>query len=123
MIRNAFFRTWYGLIFWMRARQRQLRAVKKGLSFVVVEPVFARLKARNHRMPARVKMLGSVLARRIIAATYVPAFGAAPQVQPPSAARQSLDAAISAWLYSRIDSPNVSVLFLHGASPIESCLG
>jgi hypothetical protein len=58
-------------------------------------------------------MFGCVLARRIVAAAYMPAFGAAPQVQPPSAAPQALDAAISAWFYSRIDSPNALVLFLH----------
>jgi hypothetical protein len=60
-------------------------------------------------------MLGTVLARRIIAATYVPAFGAAPQVKPPAAAGQALDAAIPTWSYCGIDSPSASVVFLHCA--------
>jgi hypothetical protein len=68
-------------------------------------------------MPAEMKMLGCMLARRVVATAYMPTFAAAPQVQPPSATRQALDAAISAWFYSWIDPPNASVLFLHCASP------
>ena len=64
-------------------------------------------------------MLGCVLARRSIAATDVPALGAAPQVQPPAAARQALDAAIATWFYRGIDSPSVSVAFLHGVWPFR----
>jgi hypothetical protein len=63
------------------------------------------------------KVLGCMLARRIIATADVPTFGAAPQVQPPSTARQALDAAISARFYSWIDSPNALVLVPHCASP------
>ena len=61
------------------------------------------------------KVLGRVLAWRGIATAYVSAFGATPQVQPPAAARQTLETTVAGWLYSGIDSPNVSVLLFHPA--------
>src|ERR1700751_1861980 len=97
----------------MGARGRQLRAVEKGFSFVVVAPVFAWLKTGDHRMPARVKMFGTVLARRIITATYMSAFGAAPQVQPPATARQALDATNPTRFHCGIDSSSASVVCVH----------
>ena len=64
-------------------------------------------------MPTQMKVLGRVLARRGIATAYVPAFGATPQVQPPSAARQTLDTAVSGWFYRGIDTPSFPVLLFH----------
>jgi hypothetical protein len=64
-------------------------------------------------MPALVKMPGRVLARRSIATAYVPAFGATPQVQPPSATCQALDTANFPWFYIGVDTPNVPLLFFH----------
>jgi hypothetical protein len=62
------------------------------------------------------KVLGRMLARRSIATAYVPAFGATPQVQPPATACQTLETAVSGWLYSRIDTSRVPVLLvLHPA--------
>jgi hypothetical protein len=62
------------------------------------------------------KVLGRVLARRGIATAYVPAFGATPQVQPPSAARQTLDTTVSGRFYGGIDTPGVPLLLFHPAS-------
>jgi hypothetical protein len=61
------------------------------------------------------KVLGRVLARRGIATAYVPAFCATPQVQPPTAARQTLDTTVSGWFYGGIDTPSVPVLLFHPA--------
>ena len=61
------------------------------------------------------KVLGRVLARRGIATAYVPAFGATPQVQPPSAARQTLDTTVSGRFYGGIDTPGVPLLLFHPA--------
>lgn len=46
-----------------------------------------------------------------VATTYMTAFGAAPQVQPPSTARNTLDTPIAAWFCGRIDSPDTAVQF------------
>jgi hypothetical protein len=66
-------------------------------------------------MPAQMKVLGRVLVRRGIATAYVPTFGATPQVQPPSAARQTLDTTGSGWFNSGIDTPRVPVFLFHPA--------
>jgi len=51
-------------------------------------------------------MLRSMLARRIVAAANVTAFGTAAQVQPPAACRQTLDAASPAGLGRWINAVN-----------------
>lgn len=111
--RNAALRTRYRLILSMGAGRRQLGAVNGRVPLVVVEPILTRLKAGNHRMAGLMKVLSRVLARRSIATADVPAFGATPQVQPPSAACQALDTAISSGRYIRVDAPNVPVLLFH----------
>lgn len=118
--RNAALRAGYGLTFRMGARRCQLGAVNDDSFGVIVKPILAWLKTRNHRMPAVVIMLRCVLARRTVATADMPAFGAAPQVQPPPPARQALDATTSARFDSGIDSVNVPVPILHCASPISS---
>jgi hypothetical protein len=98
------------------ARRGQLSAVDNRVLLIVVEPVFTRFKTGNHRMPTQMKVLGRMLAGRGIATAYMPAFGATPQVQPPATARQTLETAVSGWLYSRIDTSRVPVLLvLHPA--------
>jgi hypothetical protein len=112
-MRNAPLRTRYGLVFWMPARRCQIHAVNGESFLVVVEPVLTGLKAGNYRMLAKMKVLGRVLAGRAVATAYMPAFGAAPQMKPPSATSQTFDATISAWACSRVDSTDASVRFLH----------
>ena len=115
-MRNSTFRSGHRLALGMRARRGQLNAVDNRVLRIVVEPVFTRFKTGNHRMPTQMKVPGRVLARRGIATAYVSAFGATPQVQPPATARQTLEAAVSGWLYRRIDTSRVPVrLVLHAA--------
>jgi len=95
---------------------RQLDTVNDDSFLVVVEPSLSRFKACDYRVPSEMKMLGRVLIRRGVATTYVSALCTAPQVQPPTAARQAFDAAVAAWSYLRIDSANAAVLTLHCAS-------
>jgi hypothetical protein len=77
-------------------------------------------------MAAQMKVLGRVLTGGTVATAYVPALGATPQVQPPSAARQTLDTTDAAWFYSRIDASNALVLLFHAgrrsANPVAPIL-
>lgn len=77
-------------------------------------------------MAAQMKVLGRVLTGGTVATAYVPAFGATPQVQPPSATRQTLDTTGAAWFYSRVDASNALVLLFHpgrrSANPVAPIL-
>jgi hypothetical protein len=56
--------------------------LRKQLINVAIPPVFSRLERANHRMLARVIMLGGVFVLRRIATTHVSATQAEPQVNP-----------------------------------------
>ena len=90
--RNATLRTGHRLILGMPARWPQLRAFDRVFGLVVVEPLFAGLKACDHPMTGFLEVRGRVLVRRTIAAADVPALGAAAEMEPPAAACQAFDA-------------------------------
>ena len=99
----------YGLIRRMRVRRRQTRPCKHFSGSVIVEPRLPRLETRDDRMARTLIVLGRVLVRRRIAATNVPALGAATQVQPPGAGRETFDATHAARLDRWIDAVSSAI--------------
>ena len=117
--RNLSSRSGRRLIFRMPAWLGEPRARDHSLSPIVVKPGFSGLEACRDRMPCRVKMLRSMLARRVVAASDVPAFCAAAEVQPPTPCSQALRAARAARRHIGIDSMMIS---FHGQFLFESIL-
>jgi len=92
------------LVRWMPTRCRKRRAVDEVLRAVIVEPLLAWLETRDDRMAGLVIVRGRMLARRCVAAADVPALRTTPEVQPPTACGQALDATVSTRPDSRINS-------------------
>lgn len=86
---------------------------------IVVEPRFSGLEACCDRMPGRLKMLRGMLAGRTVTAAGVPAFCAAPEMQPPSPGSQALRAALATRRHIGIDSMMIS---FHGPFLFERAL-
>src|SRR5579871_5174489 len=76
----------------MPARRRDARTVHEIAGFVIVEPRFAGLKARNDRVPRFVKMRRRMFAQRLVAASDVTALRASPQMEPPRFFRHAFNA-------------------------------
>jgi hypothetical protein len=113
------------LIFRVPPRLSELLARDHLASPVIVKPGFSRFEAGRDRMSRGMGMLRGVLTGRTIATADVPTFRTAAQMQPPSACRKALHAALAAWRRIRIDSMAFSfhgcLLFLircDGARPV-----
>ena len=127
--RNLSSRSGRRLILRMPAWFREPFARHHFASPIVVEPGFSGLEACRDRMPCRVKMLRGMLAGRTVAAADVPAFCAAPEMQPPSSGSEALCATIAARRHIGVDSMMISfhgpVLFeraIYGSSNILPAL-
>jgi hypothetical protein len=86
---------------------------------IVVKPGFSWLEACRDRMLCRVKMLRGMSAGRTVATADVPAFRAAPEMQPPSLCSQALRAALAARRHIGIDSMMIT---FHSQFLFESIL-
>jgi hypothetical protein len=75
---------------------------------IVEKPGLPRFEAGRNRMSRGMEMLRSMLTGRTIATADVPAFGATPQMKPPCACCEALDAALAARRHIRIDSMTFS---------------
>ncbi|CAN5538911.1 hypothetical protein BH23CHL6_BH23CHL6_05840 [soil metagenome] len=84
-------------------RRSKYRTIEVLLGPVVPEPILARFIALHDWIPGAVRMVAGVLRRRRIATPDVPAMGTPPEVEPPSAGLQALDAARAAGWYPWID--------------------
>ena len=111
--------SWHRLFRRMRARIGQLRSVKSFSRSVIVEPVFAGLKAIDDRVARGRVVLRRMLAWRSIAATNVDAFGTSAQMQPPSALCKAFDTACAAGFRVQIDSFSFT---LHARSFLSAIL-
>ncbi len=108
-----------GLIFWMGVWGKQLRASDHRLLVIIVEPVFARLKAGNDGMPRRRRMLGCMLARGTVTASDVSTLRAPAKMKPPALrGRQTFHTSVATRLGSGIDS--AQALFHSGLFPFRS---
>ena len=97
----------------MRMRWKQFHTLDRdhALLLVIVEPVFARLKAGNDRMPCCGRMLGCMLTRRTVTATDVPTLRTAAEMKPPAIPRrQAFDTSLAAWIRRGI---NPGQIILH----------
>lgn len=104
-------RSWRRLVVGMPPRLPELLARDHLSSPIVVKPSLSRFKTCGNRMSRSVKMLGGMLTGRTVAAADVPAFSATPQMKPPPACCEALNAALAARGHIRIDSKTFS---LHG---------
>jgi hypothetical protein len=90
---NAPRRAGHGLARRMPTRGCQMRRIVDApLRLKIVEPRFTRFEARDDGVLRLMKVLASVLVRRAVAASDMPARRAAPKVQPPGAACEAFDA-------------------------------
>jgi hypothetical protein len=86
-------------------RWQQLLALDHFLFLVVVEPILARLEARDDRMPGLFRMLGCMLARRTVAAADVATFRTAAEVKPPALRRcHAFHTPSATWFRRGVDS-------------------
>jgi hypothetical protein len=76
---------------------RQARSFHVFVGFIVPIPILTGLETANDRVAGRIRVRGRMLAERIIAAPYVAALRAPPQVEPPTPSFEALDATASAW--------------------------
>ena len=72
----------------MRVRRKQFHTFDHPLLLVIVEPILARLEARDDRMSGLFRMLGCMLAGRTVAAADVATFRTAAEVKPPALRRR-----------------------------------
>src|SRR5580692_1784114 len=104
--------------------RRELRAVVGLIGLEAPEPVLAGLEAADERMSCGLRVRGSVLFRRGVAAADVSALRAPAQVQPPTARRLAFDAAGPAGRNGRVDSRHLghadSSLLASGSAPSAS---
>lgn len=70
---------------------------------VVKEPLLVRFVASNHRMIGMLRVGSGMLTRRRVAATYVPAPCASPQVEPPPSRLKALCASVATGQHARVD--------------------
>jgi hypothetical protein len=92
------------LIFRVPLRLRQSLAGNHLAGPVIIKPGLSWLEAGCNRMPCGMKMLRCVLAGRTVATADMPAFSTTPQMQPPSARGEALDAALAARRQIGIDT-------------------
>src|SRR5258706_10492950 len=78
-----------------RSRRRQPGAVERLSGCIVPEPVLTRLEACYDKVASLAKVRSGVLVWRRIATADVPAFGAAPQMEPLLANSKTLDTSCS----------------------------
>src|SRR5580658_8646343 len=104
VVRHLAYRSRRRLIFRMPPRLRELLARGHLLSPVVIKPSFSRFKTCGNRMSRGMEMLRGMLTGRTVATADMPAFGATPQVKPPSACCKAIGAALAARGHIRIDS-------------------
>ena len=74
----------YWLIQRVMCRRGERSARNILLASVVVEPILARLKARNDGVVSPPRVGRGVLARRVVTASDVAALGAPSQMEPPA---------------------------------------
>jgi hypothetical protein len=91
------------LLVWVMFGGGQRWPGKRFFCFVVPEPILAWLEAADDGMARGLGVLGGVLAGGRVAAADVATAGASPQVEPPPAGCEALDAAGPAGRHRRID--------------------
>jgi hypothetical protein len=93
-------------------RRKQPRTLNHLPLFVIVEPILTRLEGGNDWMPRCRGMLRSMLTRRAVAASDVPALGTPAEMKPPTfRRRQAFHTPIAAWPRSGVDSALISLHF------------
>jgi len=97
-------RSRHRLILRMPPRLDEFLAGNRSFIPIVVKPSLPRFEAGRNGMSRGMEMLRGMLTGRTIATADVPAFRATPQMKPPSACNEALDAALAARRYIRIDS-------------------
>jgi hypothetical protein len=105
------------LIEWVVPWRRERRSVEVLPAPVVVEPLFARLVARDDGMARRPSVLRSVLRRRVVAAADMPALGTSPKVEPPAAGSLTLRTTRSTRGHCRIDRIERGITVRRGHAP------
>ena len=101
--RNAAGWSRYGLVNRVVQRRGEARSFDVLVRAIVPEPVFAWLEAADNWVIGRVRMCGGVFLERVVTTPDMATLGAPPQVQPPTAGRETLDAAGSARWHIRIN--------------------
>lgn len=94
--RHFSFRSGHRLRSWVRTRWEQFHPPDDFLLFVIVEPVLKRFEACHNGMTAGLGVFFCMLVRRTVTASDVTALGAPTQMEPPSAAGETIDAARTA---------------------------
>ena len=88
----------------MRLRARKLRAGESLSCPIVVKPSFARLEARDDRVPRRRVVFRCMLTGRSIAAADVTALDASAKMKPPPASGRAFHATRSTRLGCEVDA-------------------